>query len=74
METQIKNLIEVEVNPVLAAHNGSCELVSCDDGIAKIRLTGGCKGCPGQQMTFLNGIKPFLLDSIEGLADVVLEN
>lgn len=73
MENELKKVINEIVNPQLASHNGSCELVSLYDSVALIRMQGGCKGCPGRQMTFLNGIKPLLMENCDGLIDVILE-
>lgn len=72
MLDKIKELVEKEVNPMLAMHGGSCEIVDLNDNTVSIKLTGGCRGCPGKQMTFVNGIKPFLLENIQGLKDVKL--
>ena len=73
MENEVKKVIETVINPQLASHGGSCELVALYDSVALIRMQGGCKGCPGRQMTFLNGIKPLLIENCNGLIDVMLE-
>lgn len=74
MKDIINNLIKDRINPVLAQHNGGCELVNVDDnGVATIKLIGSCTMCPGKKHTFMKNVKPFMLESIEGLKDVVLE-
>lgn len=72
MENQIKNLIETDVNTQLKFHNGSCSLVKVENNVAFIKLEGNCTGCPGRRHTFLNGIKPYLLENVEGLEGVEL--
>ncbi len=72
MENAIKNLIENDVNKQLKFHNGSCSLVEVKDDVAYIKLEGNCTGCPGRRHTFLNGIKPYLLENVEGLKGVEL--
>ncbi len=73
MQKQIKELIDTKVNPLLASHGGSCELISVYDAVAIIRLKGGCQGCPGRKNTFLRGIKPLIMESTPGLIDVILD-
>jgi Fe-S cluster biogenesis protein NfuA len=70
--SEIKTLIEEVVNPQLEGHGGCCLFKSFENGVVTVELAGGCKGCPGRQRTFLNGIKPFLLENCEGVKDVVL--
>ena len=41
-----------KVRPALQADGGDVELVEVTEGgIARVRLTGACKGCPMSQMT-----------------------
>ncbi len=73
MQNKINELITNRINPVLAQHNGGCELVKVEEGIATIKLVGGCTMCPGKRHTFMNNVKPFMLEEISDLKDVVLE-
>jgi Fe/S biogenesis protein NfuA len=72
MITHIQEVIEKDVNPYLAMHSGSCELVDVDDGIVTIRLFGGCSGCPSSHITLFNGIEPILKEKIPEIKEVVL--
>lgn len=72
MEDQIKKILTDDVNSQLKFHNGSCSLVEVKNDVAFIRLEGGCKGCPGRQHTFFNGVKPHLMENVQGLKDVEL--
>ncbi|HEX8919620.1 MAG TPA: NifU family protein [Chloroflexota bacterium] len=40
-----------EVRPYLKSHGGNVQLLGVEDGIAKLRLEGSCKGCPSSTMT-----------------------
>ena len=69
---EIKTLIDEVVNPQLEGHGGCCVFESLtEDRIVKVSLAGGCKGCPGRQRTFFNGIKPFLMEHCD-IKDVEL--
>jgi len=72
MEKIIKQLLDDEINPVLADHKGGCELVSVEGSTANLRLLGGCVGCPGRKHTFGQQVIPFLINNVEGLEQVNL--
>ncbi len=72
MKEKIEDVIVNEINPKLALHGGGCELVSCEEGVVTVRLTGGCCGCPGRQMTLMGAIVPMLRAKVDGIKDVRL--
>ena len=69
---KIKTVIEQDINPFLAMHQGGCELLDFEDGIVTIKLYGGCSGCPSSQITLFNGIVPILTEKVPEVEDVVL--
>ena len=75
MIKKIKQVIEEEINPYLAMHQGSAELLDFADGIVTLKLKGGCSGCPASQLTLFNGIVPILKEHFpEDIEDVVLDH
>ncbi len=40
-----------QVRPYLQSHGGDVELLGLEDGIARVRLQGSCRGCPSSSMT-----------------------
>src|ERR1700676_2907517 len=50
IETRVVGALE-EVRPYLKSHGGNVELVSVEDGVARLRLEGSCHGCPSSTMT-----------------------
>jgi Fe-S cluster biogenesis protein NfuA/nitrite reductase/ring-hydroxylating ferredoxin subunit len=46
-----------KVKPYMDSHGGSVEIVSLENGIAKLKLAGSCKGCPSSSSTLELGIK-----------------
>ncbi len=44
MLEKVKEVIEKEIRPLLALEGGDIELVSVEDGVVKVRLTGACAG------------------------------
>ena len=50
-----------EVRPLLESEGGGIDLVDItDDGVVKVRLTGGCCGCPMSRITLKHGIEAHL--------------
>ncbi|MCY4443986.1 MAG: NifU family protein [Proteobacteria bacterium] len=73
MIEQLQKVIEGEINPYLAMHQGGAELVDFADGIVTLKLHGGCSGCPSSQLTLFNGIVPILKEHFpDDIEDVVL--
>jgi Fe-S cluster biogenesis protein NfuA len=56
------------VRPVLQQDGGDIELVDwTDDGCARVRLTGRCKGCPHAQKTLQNVVRRTLFKLVPEL-------
>lgn len=52
MREQVEKVLSEEVRPMLSTHGGGIDLVEVtEDGTVKVRLTGGCCGCPSAQAT-----------------------
>jgi len=73
-ETTLKEKVEqtlMYIRPSLQADGGDVELVDVsDEGIASVRLTGACKGCPMSQMTLKMGIERMLRQQIPEIKSV----
>ena len=68
---EVLRVLEEMVNPQIAAHGGSAELVAVDGSIAFLRLGGGCQGCSSAKATLKQGIEVMILDHVEGISEVV---
>ncbi|MCM8778903.1 MAG: DUF438 domain-containing protein [Candidatus Omnitrophica bacterium] len=56
MREEVERALE-KIRPALQADGGDVELVSVEEGIVKVRLTGACGGCPMSQMTLAMGVE-----------------
>ena len=56
MKEKIEKALE-SIRPALQADGGDIQLVSVEDGVVKVRLTGACGGCPMSQMTMTQGVE-----------------
>ena len=71
MLERVKEVIEKEVRPALAMEGGNIELVSVDDGVVKVKLSGACAGCPMSQYTLVNFVEAMLKDKIPEVKGVI---
>jgi Fe-S cluster biogenesis protein NfuA len=62
--------IEGEVSQMLALHAGFARLHAFENGIAHVRLGGGCKGCPSSTLTLANSVKSQVQDRFDFVEDV----
>ncbi len=56
LKTRLLQALE-KVKPYMDSHGGSIEIVSLENGVAKLKLAGHCKGCPSSASTLELGIK-----------------
>jgi Fe/S biogenesis protein NfuA len=73
MALRVISVLEHSVNPSIASHGGRADLIALDDaeGVAYLRLSGGCQGCAMSQMTLRQGIETTLLEEVPELTRVV---
>ncbi len=70
---RVVSVLEQLVNPSIASHGGRADLLALDSeqGVAYLRLSGGCQGCAMSQMTLKQGIETTLLEEVTELTRVV---
>ena len=61
-----------ELGVVLGAHAGGIELVEIVGGVARVRYTGMCTGCPLRPLTTASTVRPALLE-LDGIESVEVE-
>ena len=69
----VRDVLDREINPIIAAHRGHASLVGVEDGWVRLRLEGGCQGCSLAEVTLRQGIEPVLrakVPGVVGLTDV----
>jgi len=64
-------VLEQQINPSIAMHGGRADLVAVEDGVAYLRLSGGCQGCGLATVTLSQGIEVALKDSVPEITSVV---
>ncbi|HLX89156.1 MAG TPA: NifU family protein [Acidimicrobiales bacterium] len=64
-------VLDVQVNPSIAAHGGRADLVAVEEGTAYLRLSGGCQGCGLARLTLSQGIEVALREEVPELVSIV---
>jgi Fe-S cluster biogenesis protein NfuA len=70
MQDKVEEVLN-KIRPSLVRDGGNVELVSVEDGIVKVKLTGACAGCPMSTMTLKMGIEKILKQEISEIKEVV---
>ncbi len=62
-----------QVRPYVHSHGGAVELVSVEDGVVRLRMSGACSGCAASAMTLKRGIETALREHYPGFLEVEAE-
>jgi Fe/S biogenesis protein NfuA len=68
---RVMQVIDEQINPAIAAHGGSAELVAVEADTAYVRLGGGCVGCGMASVTLGQGIEVAILQAVPEVHRVV---
>jgi len=70
-EEKVRQLLDQQVNPAIAAHGGYASVVKVEGPTAYITMGGGCQGCAMSAMTLREGIESAILGSVPEITEVV---
>jgi Fe/S biogenesis protein NfuA len=68
---RVMQVIADQINPAIAAHGGSAELVAVEEDTAYVRLGGGCVGCGMASVTLGQGIEVAIIEAVPEVRQVV---
>ena len=67
LETRVREALAT-VRPYMESHGGDVEFLGIEDGVARLRLEGHCKGCPASAATLELAIKEAIEEAAPDLA------
>jgi len=70
-EEKVRQLLDQQVNPAIAAHGGYASVVRVEAEKAYITMGGGCQGCAMSALTLREGIESAILSAIPEITEVV---
>jgi len=68
---RVMQVLAEQINPAIAAHGGSAELVAVEEDVAYVRLGGGCVGCGMAPVTLGQGIEVAIVQAVPEVRQVV---
>jgi len=68
---RVLQVLDAQINPSIAAHGGHAELVAVEEGVAYLRLSGGCQGCGMASVTLSQGIEVVIKEQVPEVTRVV---
>jgi Fe-S cluster biogenesis protein NfuA len=71
---KVQQVINDEIKPRLAEHNGDITLLDVKDGIVEVKFMGECSGCPSAKFTIEDVVEAVLIKEIPEIKKVVLIN
>lgn len=71
MAQAVQEVIDSKINPGIASHGGTVELLDVKDDIAYITFGGGCQGCGMVDVTLKQGVQVMLKEAVPDLLDVL---
>jgi Fe/S biogenesis protein NfuA len=67
---RVRDVLETQVNPAIAAHGGMISLVDVEETDVYVEMSGGCQGCSLSRMTLRQGVERMLREAVPELTAV----
>ncbi len=68
---RVTQVLDQRINPAIASHGGSAQLVAIEGDAAYLRLGGGCQGCGMAAVTLSQGIEVAILEMVPEITKVI---
>lgn len=67
---QVRQVIDIQINPSIASHGGSVSLVDVRDTVVYLEMSGGCQGCGMAAVTLSQGIRRILMEALPQITEI----
>jgi len=74
IKEKIQQVLDEKINGQLSLHNGSAELTSIRDGVARVKFLGACASCMASADTFETVVKASIMEAVPEVKDVVIDD
>ena len=68
---KVQYLVDTQINPGVAEHGGSVQVVDVRDGGVYLRLHGGCQGCEAADFTLRQGIETIVKRAVPEIHQII---
>lgn len=74
MKEKIEALLDERVRPLFSNHGGGVEIVSLEEYVLKIKMTGKCSNCPSASADTEEVVAKEVKEAFPQIKDVILVN
>ena len=67
----VRRVLNEAINPAVAAHGGHIRLDRIKEGVAYVRLEGGCQGCAMAEVTLRQGVEVMIKERVPEIVGVL---
>jgi len=67
---RVRHVLDTEINPAVAAHGGSINLVDVQGTEVYIEMAGGCQGCAMSRMTLRQGVERMVSQAVPEVTEI----
>ncbi len=71
IEERVKEVLETHVNPMIASHGGSVDLIKVQGTSVYVSLQGACRGCMSAQATLKNVVESAIMAHVPEVTEIV---
>ena len=68
---KVQYLVDTQINPGVAEHGGSVQVVDVDEDSVYLRLRGGCQGCGAADFTLKQGIETIIKRAVPEIQQII---
>jgi len=68
---KVQYLLDTHINPGVAQHGGSVQVIDVKDGGVYVRLHGGCQGCSAADFTLKQGIETIVKRVVPEIKQII---
>jgi Fe-S cluster biogenesis protein NfuA len=68
---KVQYLVDTQINPGVAEHGGSVQVVGVDEDSVYLRLRGGCQGCGAADFTLKQGIETIIKRAVPEIQQII---
>ena len=68
---RIQNILNSEINPMVASHGGFIEVLDFKENTAFIHMGGGCQGCGMASVTLKQGVERALREQVPEVQEIL---
>ena len=72
LRVRVEGALE-SVRPIMRGHKGDVELLSIDEQVVRLRLTGSCEGCPSSELTMKAAVEKAIYEAAPDVVDIEVE-